>query len=386
MTAPPIRPYRLVVGGLIAMAAGMGIGRFVYTPILPHMGETLGLSASALGWIASANFIGYLIGALAAGSPRIQGSPRAWLVGMLGLSAGTTGLMGGLDALPAFVAVRFLGGVASAFVIVFSSYVILARLTAAGHGALSSVHFAGVGVGIAISAMLVWGLGLSGLGWRGMWIGSGLVAGLGLVAVVLLVPAAGNLRDVTSVAAGAHDQRLWRLTLAYGLFGFGYVITATFIVAIMRGAPALRSLEPVVWLVFGLAAIPSIAAWLAVGRRIGATRAFAVACVVEAVGVVASVASDGAAWVLAGAALLGGTFMGLTALGLSAARALPGVDARRALAQLTAAFGLGQIVGPLVAGYGHEVTGGYGAPSLVAAGALLVAALLSARLETGRSP
>ena len=87
------RPRLLAIGGLIAMASAIGIGRFIYTPILPPMAEGLHLTKGAAGLIASANFLGYLAGAVAAASPRLQGNPRAWLLVALAVSAATTAAM-----------------------------------------------------------------------------------------------------------------------------------------------------------------------------------------------------------------------------------------------------------------------------------------------------
>ncbi len=88
----------------------------------------------------------------------------------------------------------------------------------------------------------------------------------------------------------------------------------------------------------------------------------------------------GGVWpVLLAAALLGGTFMGLTALGLVNARRLSIGDPRRNLALITAAFGLGQMIGPALAGLLHDWTGSYLVPSLMAAAVLAAAAMLAAR-------
>jgi predicted MFS family arabinose efflux permease len=378
VTLQPISPRLLAIGGLIAMASAIGIGRFIYTPILPPMVEGLHLTKGEAGLIASANFIGYLVGALAAASPRGRSNPRGLLLAALAASAITTAIMGWSHAMPEFLAWRFIGGIASAYVLVLASALVLERLSVTGHGSLSAIHFSGVGAGIALSAVLTWALASGGLDWRTMWLGGGLLSLAGLAAVAVLVPAA-QAASAPSTAAprGATDRRLKLLTTAYGLFGFGYVITATFIVVIVRGSPEAVRIEPVFWLAFGLSAIPSVAVWVAVGRRTSIMQAFALACIVEAVGVFASVAWPSIPGLFVASGLLGGTFMGITALGLIAARDLAPADARRWLATLTAAFGLGQIVGPIVAGYGFDLTGSFFLPSMLAVAALCVSAYLA---------
>lgn len=371
-------PVPLALGGMAALAAGMGVGRFVYTPILPAMAEALGLTGGEAGLIASANFVGYLAGALIAALPRLPGSRRGWLLGVLAVGTATTGAMGLASSLPVFLALRGIGGAASAFVLVFASALVLDRLALAGRGGLAALHFAGVGVGIALSAALVSALLAAGAGWRALWLASGAASLAALAAVALLVPR-GEPPQVAAASlpgtAGGAGRGLVTLAWAYGLFGFGYVVTATFLVAIVRADPGVRPIEPLVWAVVGVAAVPSVALWSRLATRLGVARAFAAACLVEAAGVAASVLWPTAAGALLAAALLGGTFMGITALGLAAGRRLAaGGDPRRALGQLTAAFGVGQIVGPALAGVLHDQTGSFVLPSLLAAGALVASA------------
>jgi predicted MFS family arabinose efflux permease len=377
----PDRAIALALGGLAAMAVGVGVGRFVYTPILPVMAADLGLSAGEVGLIASANFLGYLAGALAAAA-RLPGSRRGWLIAALAASAATTGGMAIATSLPAFLAVRFVAGFASAFILVFSSALVLDRLSAAGRGGLSALHFAGVGVGILVSAAVVSALTMAGSGWRWLWLASAAVSLAGALAVGWLVPDSGDRPTAPATAGGrAAGRALSALVAAYGLFGFGYVITATFLVAIVRTSPSIREFEPAVWMLVGLAAAPSVAFWTWSGRRIGVAPAFAAGCLVEAAGVVASVLWLAPAGTALAAAFLGGTFMGITALGLIGARDLSGGDPRRTLALMTAAFGLGQILGPAFAGLVHDRLGSFLVPSLAAAGALVVAAILTFRVR-----
>jgi predicted MFS family arabinose efflux permease len=370
-------PLSLAIGGLLAMAAGIGVGRFVYTPILPPMVEALGLSNSEAGLIASANFVGYFLGALLA-TVRLPGSRRTWLVGALAANALALALMGTSSSLAAFLALRLVAGVASALGLIFASALVLDRLAAAGRGRLSAVHFAGVGIGIAVSAAVVAMLH----DWRTMWFASAALALAASLAVLMLVP-----RDHpgSQIAAGGPRQPFppgfVSLAIAYGLFGFGYIITATFIVAMVRGTPAIASLEPYIWVVFGLSAAPSVALWTALGARWGTRRAYAIAAFVEAIGVAVSALWLNPATVIAASVVVGGSFMGLTSLGLLCARE-GGGDPRSRIALVTAVFSAGQILGPVFAGYLYDHTGSLAGPSWAAAAALVLAGLLTFRQQT----
>jgi predicted MFS family arabinose efflux permease len=377
---------RAALSGLCALALAMGVGRFAYTPVLPLMQADLGLSIPVAGYIASANFAGYLAGALLAiwvASPL----RRQAYVGAILTSVATTLLMTLLHQPLLIALVRLLSGIASAFVLVHGSAIVLDQLARERKSGLSSLLYAGVGTGIALSALLVAMMSHLETNSFAHW----LVLGLACAA---LAPGALMLRDdlapVSNPSAGnattsaiptqqddaqeAETARALRwLVLAYGCLGFGYVITATFLVVMMRGNSGWQAYEMLVWLLVGLAAAPSNLLWMRIAARLGPWRTMTLAFVLEAIGVAAAVAGNSLSMILLGALLLGGTFMGITALGLTTARALSQQASGPVIARMTAAFGLGQIVGPAFGGWLAERSGGFGWPSAVAALALLAA-------------
>jgi predicted MFS family arabinose efflux permease len=377
-------PLSLAIGGMLAMAAGLGIGRFVYTPILPPMVEALGLTNGQAGLIASANFVGYLLGALLA-AMRLPGSRRAWLMGALAMNAAGLAAMALTTSLVAFLLLRLIAGIASAVTLIFASALVLDRLAAVGRGRLGAVHFAGVGSGIALSAALVAMLH----DWRTMWLASGALALAAGLAVLVLVPPDRPGSQLRSTGARQPLPRgFLPFALAYGLFGFGYIITATFIVAMVRGSRDIAGLEPYIWVMFGLSAAPSVALWTGLAARWGVRRTFAVVAFIEALGVAVSALWLTSASVIATSVLVGGTLMGLTALGVMGARE-GGGDPRRRIALMTAAFSAGQIIGPSFAGYLYDLTGSLAGPSWAAAAALVIAGFLALvdreRRQSGRT-
>jgi MFS family permease len=241
---PSSDPFRLALGGLVALTAGIGIGRFAYTPILPTMIRALGLNASEAGMIASANFLGYLAGAIAASSSHIRGSRRTWLLTALAMNSAAMIVMGSTTALAHQLALRFVGGAASAFILVFASSLVLDSPTVAGKHGFSHVHFAGVGFGIIISAASVAILTHAGANWELLWLVNGAMCFVAFVAVAILIPDnRGAPAPSTLKLSVGLPAKLRFLIAAYGLFGFGYVITATFLIEIVRRSQEVASLE-----------------------------------------------------------------------------------------------------------------------------------------------
>lgn len=369
---------RYALAGALAMAIGMGIGRFAYTPILPGMMEGLGLTASDAGLIASANYVGYLIGAILAGGGWGQGRERSMAYLGTGGTAVLTAAMGLTDAMPAFLLIRFVAGIASAFMMIFLSTIIFSQLARTQQAGLQSLHFGGVGLGITVSAIVTGAVFVLGLDWQMNWFAAAGVSAIAFMAVVWLMgiddyaPPSQSRREPPLV----WNPALAKITLAYAIFGAGYIVTATFLIAIVRQSDGGFVVESGVWLAAGLAGAPSVWLWSLVARRLGLAAAFGIGCVVEAVGVVASVSIGGYGAQLLAGALLGGTFIAVTAMGLQIGRAVAGDAPRRALAIMTAAFGVGQITGPLLAGIAADLTGSFFAPSIGAAVALMIAGLV----------
>jgi len=378
MNAASPSPLRLAVAGMVALAVAMGIGRFVYTPILPGMMEELHLTPADAGWIASANYLGYLIGALAAAGGWAHGRERLLMLVSLAASAVLAALMGLNETIAAFLVIRLLAGLASAFVMVFMSSIVFSHLAASGRGDLQALHFGGVGLGIAASSALLAILVTEHAGWAAGWLWSGAVSAVGLLFVALLAGSATPANGVDGPEpALPKDRSLTKMILAYGLFGFGYVVTATFLVAIVRQGGGGRVFEATVWMVAGLAGLPSTWFWQKLAARIGLYAAYAVSCLVEVVGVTASVVVKGFTGPLLAGVLLGGTFIAITALGLQTARQLAPQAPRRIFAVMTAAFGLGQIIGPIAAGLLAQASGNYVLASAMAAAALLVSGIIA---------
>jgi predicted MFS family arabinose efflux permease len=376
--------------GAFAMASAMGFGRFSFTPILPGMMADLSLSAGDAGLIAAGNFSGYLAGAVLAAYSWAAGRER--LVALSGLFASGVLLiaMAMFNSVDAFTIIRFLAGVASALTMIFTSQIVIGHAARAQKDYVQSMHFGGVGTGIAISSFLVFAIGVifdaGPSSWRNEWIAGAIFVFASFVLVWKVLPdGPPRSTDIAAEPAITWHPPLVLVMLSYGLFGFGYVVTATFLVTIARMGEAGPMVEFLAWFATGIAAAVSLFVWKPVLHRVGLRWAFVLALAVEGIGVLGSVALPPVAGALTGGVLLGVTFIVITAYGLQLGRQFCPQSPRRAFAFMTAAFGVGQIAGPLVAGWVAEMTGNFTMPTLLAAGALLVCILLVVPLLLNKS-
>ncbi len=357
--------------GLLALASAMGIGRFSLTPILPLIQQDAGLTLDAGGWLATGNYLGYLVGALfcIALTPRPAPAIR-WGLLSVGLFTLAMGLS---DWQPLWLVLRFLAGVASAFVLVGTSAWTMPILVRHGREAWSGHVFSGVGIGIAFAGLFGLAAGIDAWSSRATWIVLGIVAIA--LAALLWRPLAVDQAPATRPAAQGRATLPRGAIIAaacYAAFGYGYIIPATFLPALARGYIDNPAMFGLIWPVFGAAAALSTfaSAWL--GRSPAPRQLWTRAKWVLAVGVLAPAIAINVPTLLISAVCVGGTFMVITMAGIKEALRLGGAPASLAVGVMTAAFGAGQIVGPLTVSLLGRSDHAFAWASLLAASGLVV--------------
>jgi predicted MFS family arabinose efflux permease len=355
----------------------MGFGRFAYTPLLAVMRHDAGLSVALSGILASANLAGYLIGALAATHRAMR--QRRYVA--LRLAAIVVVVTTAAMALPqaCWLPARFVTGVASGIAFVLTVSLFLDRSIRVDRGGAIAIVFSGVGLGIALAGILVSIFGTIG-GSRTAWLG---IAAASAVILALALPHIDDEPVVTAAKPGAsiaparsRSGAFGWLCAAYGIEGFAYIVPATFLVTMVDDAPDLARYSAFAWVVVGLVAAPAATMWAAIAKKIGKSAAFLAAMIVQALGLLATIVIPGVFGTLLLAATLGSTFVGITSLVSALGREMRPKVTGVAIGILTVTYGIGQILGPLVAVRVSLATGGY-RDALGLAAAVLVLGVLA---------
>ncbi|GAA1142841.1 YbfB/YjiJ family MFS transporter [Kribbella jejuensis] len=341
--------------GAAALAGGMGIGRFAYTPILPMMHAQAGLTPRLGAALATANYTGYLAGAVAAVVvPRLVHSRWTLRLSLIVLAV-TLALMPVDHSL--WLVLRLIAGIASALVFVIAVNAVLHRLPSHHVG---WTFGGGVGAGIALSGAV-----LAGGNWRTAWWISAVLT------LACTIPAWHLTAATSTLSVSTAHRRSWHfnaLLTSYTLEGIGYIIAGTFLVAAINET-ASGPVGNSAWIVVGLAAVPSTVVWAALSRRWSRPTLLLSALILQAIGIALPTIVHGVAAALISAALFGATFLGVANLAIALGTQL---QVPHAVAVLTVGYSLGQIIGPLAVG--PLLHNGYHEALLVSAAVVALAA------------
>jgi predicted MFS family arabinose efflux permease len=346
----PIAPALLALAGALSLAAAMGIGRFAFTPVLPLMLGEAALDVAQAGWLAAANYAGYLAGALSAARVPLRAGAMAVLA-LLATAALTAAMAWPLPAI--WLPLRFLAGAASAWVFVATSVWCLGALARQGAGHASGWVYAGVGSGIALAGLHCLLAAAAGVRSAPLWLqlgGLALLLALPAFWVIARLPPSADEAPSGAVGEGlrADGGGTRGLVVCYGVMGFGYILPATFLPVLARSVVDDPRVFGLAWPVFGATATLStlFAARLLRGEQ--RRKTWAACQLLMGLGVLLP-ALRANLWTIALSALLvGGTFMVITLAGVQEMRARAPTHAARLVGRITAAFALGQIAGPVV--------------------------------------
>lgn len=417
------RPHaarRAALACMAALAAALGVGRFAFTPLLPLMLHGGALDLRHGGWLASLNYAGYFVGAV--GCVALRFAPARIVRAGLAATALLTVAMGLTQSFWIWAVVRFVAGAVSAATFVFASQWGLRRLAQLGANEWGGVIYTGPGVGIVATGLMVSAAG--GFGAQAGWIGFGVIcvliavlvwpvfgddareareaqasattgarpargaaqpaAAAAATAAPAATPDTPNARNATAAhpataaapaapANGARADAFW-LVLLYGVPGFGYIITATFLPVIARHALPGSAWPDLFWPMFGVALIVGALSAARLPLHWDNRLMLAACYVLQALGIALGIVWPNAAGFSLGSVLIGLPFTAITLFAMREARLLRGEHAAALMGYATGAYGVGQIAGPLVAAPLAASTGSFSPSLWLAALALLAGA------------
>lgn len=382
--SPQTQRLRVLTAGILSLILMLGIARFAYTPLLPIMQQQAGLGLSEGGWLAALNYLGYFCGAITASLiSNLHLKDRLYRIGLV-VALLTTAGMGLTDNLWLWATLRFFAGLSSAAGLLLGSGLILNWLIRHNHRSELGIHFSGMGLGIAFCALAVEVM-THYFTWDQQWL---LFTAMG---VLLAIPAwrwlpPPDSSSMTQTGTAMVDNPPGKLFLrtfmvAYFCAGVGYVVSATFIVAIVNQLPGLEGKGTWTFMVMGLAAAPACMVWDLIARRIGDLNALITAFVLQIIGIVLPILDHSLSMALFSAALFGGTFIGIVSLVLTMAGRYYPTRPAKMMGKMTISYGMAQIMAPALTGLLAEHSGSYYNGLYLAVGMMLLGLMLMIKLK-----
>src|SRR5262245_1723075 len=335
----------------IAPAIGLGICRFAYALVLPDMRDSLGWSYSLAGFMNTINAAGYLAGALGANA-MIR---RFGMFSIIRISAACCVLSLAISALTSdvvvFSMVRLLSGVAAAFAFVAGGALAtnIAQAQRQHQAFYLSLFYIGPAVGILISGFVSPFL-LAWLGPGTWWIVWGALATIsGSMALVLPLTRVAEPSAQTSAAKS--EVRITPVLVflfGYFLFGAGYIAYMTFMIAYVRHAGGGALTQSIFWTCIGVGALAQPWLWSGLMAKIRGGGGTALLTGLTAVGAALPLFGKSPFLFDVSALIFGNAFFAVASSTTAFVRFnYPREAWPKAIAMMTVAFGVGQMLGPI---------------------------------------
>ncbi|MDT0943648.1 YbfB/YjiJ family MFS transporter [Staphylococcus pseudintermedius] len=377
-----IHGYRQLALGMIALFIVIALGRFAYTPILPFMQLDTGLDNKSVGLLATFNYLGYLIGAML---PifYIMKNKVFDLKCYLLLNVATMLLFGVTDHFVIWSLLRLLNGISSGAVFVLASNIVLEALHLARREGIAGLLYSAVGLGLFSSSLFIF-LYTDVTHWRETWIWLGSAAFILTLIIIVCLRENPTLPEPASHKAHGPENVIRYskkfyipFAIAYFCEGAGYIITGTFLVAIVKTMPTLSEYAALSWMFVGLGAIPATVLWSMIGQRIGICLSVILAFLLQIVAVLMPIFTVNAFAIALSSMIFGATFLGLTALFMSKSHQITfETKGNNLVAVMTLIYSVGQMIAPYISGILIERTHSYN-DALIFAAAILVVGILS---------
>jgi predicted MFS family arabinose efflux permease len=368
---------RVYFAGICSLIVTVGVARFSYSLLLPIMQDTAGLTESNGGWLATTNFMGYMLGVLLAASLHNMNYKfilhRIYLI----LSIATSAAMVMTTDIIIWAVLRFIAGVCASGGLIIASGLILKWLVKNNHRAELGIHFSGAGLSIIVTSILVEVMLAMSANWQQQWLALAIMAAIIAIPAWLWMPhpSADGQEGITVKDNPPGKAFTLMMMLAYFCAGYGYVVSSTFIVDIVEGVEGLQGQGGFAFLLVGLAATPAALVWDRIARSVGYLKALLAAYILQAVGIILPAFNDTLPAVVLSALLFGGTFIACVSLVLTMAGKFYPSNPAKFMGTMTLAYGAAQIIAPVSTGYLAESFGNYNIGLYLSATVMMVGTL-----------
>lgn len=393
--------------GTLAVFGALGLGRFSYSMILPNMQADLGIDNGQSGLLATTGLIGYLALAIIGGALASKFGVR--LVAALGLFLTGLGMLC-MGLVSSFAAVAFwsgLSGIGSGAVNIAIMGLWPSWFSSKKRGLASGIAVSGSSLGLIATGLMVPRIiSIYGVeAWHFSWILFGsitIVLAIGTFIIIRNKPADLNLEPIGAGKASVMSARkdkvdwkqvyfsapVWYLGFVYIAFGFAYIVFMTFFVKhLVADVGLTESLAGKLFTVMGWFGLPSGIIWGMVSDFLGRKRTLVILYLIHGLAFMLFALGSSLEYFVASAILYGITAWSIPAIMSATCGDMLGPDlAPAALGFITLFFGLGQVVGPVVAGSLADIQGSFTPVFLLTSAVALAGAVSSALLIKPGSP